>query len=196
MLKSNRNCYNLFDETAYHDMSLSFILERKFLYKNVNDFVKLKNITLSFNTLNQNTLLYNGLIANFFFLRILTDKTPFFLPVKIISTFKHKSYSFCCQIRLSKTRSFNFLLRDLSFASNNVSVNDFGFYKHKITSHSFTLFVKNFPYMRIVETHPLFFKWNECLDVIINLRKDYNLNEIDSFLKLSKFNREELSLSK
>lgn len=194
MLKTNQNSFCLFNEEIYAYTYVPFLLERRFMYSNINEFVRLKDVVLSFNTLNQTTSLYNGLIANFFFLRIFTNKTPFFFPVKIISTFKHKSYNFCCQLRLSKKQSSLFILRDLSFASKNVSLNDFGLYKHRLMLNNITFFVKNFPYMRIVETHPLFFKWNECLDITINLSAYSTKSELKDLLILFKFNKDTLYL--
>jgi|SRR5690606_2926692 hypothetical protein len=149
---------SLFNSKSFKNDYLRFLLERRFLYVNVNESVSMYEVTLAFNNLNVTTPLYNGLIANFFFLRFFTGKTPFFLPMRVISTFKTKVYNFQCKVRLTKGDAFDFLLRTFSFASQNTASNDFGFYSFAVSKNEITFFVKNFPYLRIVETHPIFFK--------------------------------------
>lgn len=58
---------SLFNSKSFKNDYLRFLLERRFLYVNVNESVSMYEVTLAFNNLNVTTPLYNGLIANFFF---------------------------------------------------------------------------------------------------------------------------------
>lgn len=186
LLKENSNF--LFDTTSFEKNSLRFILERRLLYRNVQQYLYLKDMELSFNNLNVSTPLYNGLIANFFFLRYFTNKKPFFLPVKVVSTFKTKVYSFRCLIRLTKKDAFSFLLQNISLAASQTASNDFGIYPFSLSPSNFTFFLKNFSFLRVVETHPVFFRWNECLDITLNFKRATRMSEISDYLSLTKIN--------
>lgn len=179
-------------EDLQRDLS-KFLMERRFLYRNVNQYFSLHELLLSYVNLNISTPLYNGLIANFFFLYYFTGKKPFFLPVKIISTFKTKVYNFQCYVRLTKKDSCSFLLKQISFASKILTSNDFGVYAHSLSNKEFSFFLKNFPYLRLVETHPVFFKWNESLNVQVKFRQFINFAEIKDFCCMLKIDKNVLS---
>lgn len=148
----------LFNSKKLQQDYITFLMERRFQYNNVNQYISLKDVILSYKNLNITSALHNGLIANFFFLRYFTGKMPFFLPVKVISTFKTKTYNFQCNVRLTRKDAFNLILTQISFASKNVSSSDFGIVPNTNLDREIIFFIKNFPYLRIVETHPVFFK--------------------------------------
>ena len=144
---------------AYYSNYYFFLYIRRFNYLNVNQAPKLKQISLTFKSLNLPTTLNLSLIANFFFLKYFTLKKPYFLPVKVISTFKKKIYHCICTVNMSKKETISFLGTRVSFASNALSYVDFHpFFKSFEKTNNYTFTLKNFNYMSVVETHPIFFK--------------------------------------
>lgn len=174
---------------AYKQNYINFIYIRRFNYFNINQVPQVKNIFFKFKSLNLPTTLNLSLIANFFFLRYFTLKKPYFLPVKVISTFKKKIYHCICAVTLSKKDSFSFLGTRISYASNALSSVDFyPFFQSFIKSNQYLFILKNFTYISIVETHPVFFKWQEILEVTIKFTKELSRLEYILFFKLLKIN--------
>lgn len=178
----------LFDFDAYNKEYLTFFYTRRFNYFNIHQVPKIKQISLDFKSLNLPTTLNLSLIANFFFLKYFTNKKPFFLPIKIISTFKKKIYHCICVVTLSKKDCISFLGVRLSYASKALSVIDFQPFEDMfIKQNKYIFILKNFNYINVVETHPVFFKWQETLELSLSFNKDLSRLEYILFFKLLKF---------
>lgn len=99
---------------------------------------------------------FDALISNFFFLRYFTGKKPFFLPVKVFSSFHEKRYSYICQVQLKKEEAFYFFSKYITYASNTLSSLDFNI-KHQPISKNITgFYMKDFSYFRVVGSHMAF----------------------------------------
>lgn len=180
---------------AFHINYFNFIYIRRFNYFNVYQIPQIKKLNLQFKSFNLSTTLNLSLIANFFFLRFFTGKKPFFLPVKIISTFKKKIYHCTCVLNLSKKDSFSFLGTHVSYASNALSIIDFHSFSNIFEKKKDYLFIlKNFNYINVVETHPVFFKWQESLELMFCFNKKLSRLEYILFFKILKFNEEKFLL--
>lgn len=60
----------LFNSKKLQQDYITFLMERRFQYNNVNQYISLKDVILSYKNLNITSALHNGLIANFFFFEI------------------------------------------------------------------------------------------------------------------------------
>lgn len=144
---------------------MDFLLDRRHLYKNVHDIAKFSVLDLSISNKNVPAQNFDALISNFFFLRLFTGKKPYFLPVKVVSTFQEKRYSYVCQVQLRKDEAFFFLAKYISFASNKLSLLDFNLNERSLRKDSLMFYMKSFSYFRIVGTHLVFLDWRAILDI-------------------------------
>lgn len=185
----------LLDFKTYQNEYLNFFYIRRFNYFNVYQVPALKTLGFQFKSFNLSTTLNLSLIANFFFLRFFTGKKPFFLPVKIVSTFKKKIYHCTCVLNLAKKESIALLGTHLSFASEALSIIDFyPFPKIFEKKKNYLFLMKNFNYINVVETHPVFFKWQENLEVTVFFNKELSRLEYILFFKFLKFNENKFLL--
>lgn len=118
--------------------------------------MKLNSISLSISNKNVLTSNFDSLISNFFFLRYFTGKKPFFLPVKVISSFQERRYSYTCLLQIKGEESFYFFSKYITHASNTLSTLDFNFQNQSLRQNNVNFYMKNFSHFRIVGTHLAF----------------------------------------
>lgn len=169
------------------------MLDRKHSYTNVYTFLKINSISLSISNKNVLTANFDALISNFFFLRYFTGKKPFFLPVKIVSSFQEKRYSYTCQVQLKREEAFYFFSKYITHASNTLSSLDFNVQNQSFRNNNAGFYMKNFSYFRVVGTHLAFLDWKATLEIKLILNKNYRFNELFDLLALLKFKSDLIS---
>lgn len=122
----------------------------------MHEIAKINALELSISNKNVSVQNFDALISNFFFLRFFTGKKPYFLPVKVISSFQEKRYSYICQVQLKREEAFFFFSKYVAFASNKLSLLDFHVNEHSLKKDSLMFLMKSFSYFRIVGTHLVF----------------------------------------
>lgn len=177
----------------YNDYYSLFLLDRKHSYTNVYTFLKINSISLSISNKNVLTANFDALISNFFFLRYFTGKKPFFLPVKIVSSFQEKRYSYTCQVQLKREEAFYFFSKYITHASNTLSSLDFNVQNQSFRNNNAGFYMKNFSYFRVVGTHLAFLDWKATLEIKLILNKNYRFNELFDLLALLKFKSDLIS---
>lgn len=131
---------------------------------------------------------FDALISNFFFLRYFTGKKPFFLPVKVVSSFHEKRYSYTCKVVLKNEEAFFFFSKYITYASNALSLLDFNFKEQPLSKYSIYFSMRNFSYFRITGTHLAFLDWKANLEVEVIFNKTDQLKESIDLLGLLKCN--------
>lgn len=148
------NCFWSFG--LYNHYYSRFLLDRRHCHKNFYEFNGIEALSLSISNKNVLTANFDALISNFFFLRYFTGMKPFFLPVKVVSSFHEKRYSYTCQVSLKGEEAFYFFAKYVTYASNTLSSLDFGIKEQPLSDSSLHFFMRNFSYFRIVGTHLAF----------------------------------------
>jgi hypothetical protein len=123
------------------------------------------------------------LVAAFFILRLLSGRKPYVLRFGLFQTFRERDYDVVVSVDLTTARLYDFLailaykifpfLSKADFSSNALVMEDGIAVNYAVADLSF---------IRVVETHSIFFKWHDIVRIRLNF-STFNFAEVD--LKLS-----------
>lgn len=109
---------------------------------------------------------HNRVLAAFFLLRVLTGKKPFISRFGCFQTFKKKNYDLIVEVTLVKEAIYTFL--SLFSISILPELNILDLTTNLIVSKKFSIYffsVRDLSFLRVVETHSVFFRWADHLNI-------------------------------
>ena len=127
------------------------------------------------------------LVASSFLLRVLTNQKPYIVRFGLFQSFKEKECDILIQVNLSKTNLHNFFF----FLAYNIlpflPKNDLNFSYSKFNKSVVVFFtISNLSFIRFVEMHSAFFRWQDVLNIKLFLKAN-SPKEAEIFLNFSKF---------
>lgn len=129
------------------------------------------------------------LIASMFILRLISKKKPYVARFGLFQTFKERDYDVLVLVKITGSDLYRFIEFISCCVIPNISKVDFSLNIVKILKGLLVnITIADLSFIRVVETHSIFFKWHEKIRIEISV-KSTDINILDilvTALKLKK----------